>query len=93
MKESSFLGSGFDTDLLGLKFELISYLGEHDINWFVDFTDVEADLSNREIKLTVMGIISYKDQVIYLHWGMKNGFVTQFLDDGSVRFKRETSRR
>lgn len=44
-----------DADLLGLKYELIEHLGNHDIAWFQDFSEVEADLGNRELKVYVNG--------------------------------------
>ena len=40
-----------DTDLLGLQHELLGFLAEHDIVWFEDFTRVEADLGNGELKI------------------------------------------
>ena len=41
----------FDTALLGLKYDLIDFLGQHDILWFEDFDDVDVDISNGELKV------------------------------------------
>jgi hypothetical protein len=40
-----------DVDLLGLQHELLSWLSDHGIVWFEDFTRVEADLGNAELKI------------------------------------------
>ena len=43
----------FDTDLLGLQHELISELQEAGFAYFSDVTQVEVDLSNREMKVMI----------------------------------------
>jgi hypothetical protein len=40
-----------DVDLLGLQHELLSWLSDRGIVWFEDFSRVEADLGNGELKL------------------------------------------
>jgi hypothetical protein len=40
-----------DTDLLGLQHELLGYLADHGFVWFEDFTRIEADLGNGELKI------------------------------------------
>lgn len=40
-----------DTDLLGLQHELLAHLADHGIVWFEDFSRVEADLGNGELKI------------------------------------------
>jgi hypothetical protein len=40
-----------DTDLLGLQHELLGFLSERGIVWFEDFSRVEADLGNGELKI------------------------------------------
>lgn len=40
-----------DTDLLGLQHELLAWLSDHGIVWFEDFSRVEADLGNGELKV------------------------------------------
>ena len=40
-----------DTDLLGLQHELLGFLADHGIVWFEDFSRIEADLGNGELKI------------------------------------------
>ena len=40
-----------DTDLLGLQHELLAHLADRGIVWFEDFTRIEADLGNAELKI------------------------------------------
>ena len=40
-----------DTDLLGLQHELLAHLSDRGIVWFEDFSRIEADLGNAELKI------------------------------------------
>jgi hypothetical protein len=40
-----------DTDLLGLQHELLAHLADRGIVWFEDFSRIEADLGNAELKI------------------------------------------
>ncbi|MCI0339587.1 MAG: hypothetical protein L0216_00315 [Planctomycetales bacterium] len=44
----------FDTEIFGLKYDLISHLTEEGFGWFVDYTDVECCLAESELKLTLL---------------------------------------
>jgi hypothetical protein len=44
----------FDTDILGLKFELISLLTDAGLGWFVDYTDVDCCLTESTLSLRVL---------------------------------------
>lgn len=40
-----------DTELLGLQHELLAFLADRGLVWFEDFSRVEADLGNAELKV------------------------------------------
>lgn len=75
-----------DTALLGLKYEFISYLADHDIMMFSDFSDMEVDMSNGEIVIVMLRDF-LPDCII--HWAKKNGFRRPFqADNGKVYLRR-----
>lgn len=52
------MDSVFDTDMLGIKMELISYLAEQGFGWFSDFGDVDCCMTESSVT------VDYKDQNI-----------------------------
>jgi hypothetical protein len=54
MEEGVILPFEFDTEVLGLKFELVGILSEMGFGWFSDFTDVECGLTDSSISLRLL---------------------------------------
>ena len=54
MEETKQFSSEFDTDILGLKYELISMLTDVGLGWFSDYTDVDCCLTESTLSLRVL---------------------------------------
>jgi hypothetical protein len=54
MEEGAILPFEFDTEVLGLKCELVGMLSEMGFGWFADFTDVECGLTDSSISLRLL---------------------------------------
>lgn len=77
----------FDVSLLGLKHELIAFLAEHDVVWFSDFSQVEVDMGNRELKIELS--CSYdRVKTPLAKFARRHGFTTVFHYDGAVYMRR-----
>src|SRR5262249_21699715 len=74
-----------DTDLLGLQHELLAHLADSGIVWFEDFTRVEADLGNGELKIYLTCSYERVEQAV-LCFAREHGFPRVFYspDKGSV---------
>jgi len=78
-----------DTDLLGLQHELLGFLSERGIVWFEDFSRVEADLGNGELKVYLS--CSYSKVARAMNeFASENGFPRVFYSDekGAVYLRR-----
>ena len=78
-----------DTDLLGLQHELLSFLADNGIVWFEDFSRVEADLGNGELKI-YLSCPYEKVQRAVREFAEQNGFPRVFYspEKGSVYLRR-----
>jgi hypothetical protein len=78
-----------DTELLGLKYELIEWLSERGYEWFTDFTDVEIDMGNAEILVHTRGDSMPLAQEC-AKWCIANGFTKCYpIEDHSyIKIKR-----
>jgi hypothetical protein len=78
-----------DTDLLGLQHELLAYLAEHGIVWFEDFTRVEADLGNGELKVYLSCGYEMVERIL-ARFAAANGFPRVFYsaEKGAVYLRR-----
>lgn len=70
----------FDTDLLGLKYELIDYLSDHDIMMFEHYSEVEIDMSNREMKILFTCEFLNEYHFPIRKWAVANGFTAPFFN-------------
>ncbi len=55
MDETQDFSTEFDTQILGLKYELISLLTNDGFGWFTDYTDVDCCLTESTISLRLLG--------------------------------------
>lgn len=78
-----------DTDLLGLQHELLGFLADHGIVWFEDFTRIEADLGNGELKIYLTCPYHRVARAVKI-FAEANGFPRVFYSDekGSVYLRR-----
>lgn len=89
---SEFKAPNFDTDLLGLQYELMDFLSERGFVWFEHYSSIEVDISNAEMKV----YLKCKWDEIKTHFGefgRANGFVSvnYYKDRGAVYMKRRES--
>ncbi len=82
----------FDTSLLGLKYVLIDFLGDHDIRWFEDFDDVDVDISNGELKVYLRCDWAKVAEAIQA-FASQNNFPRVFFspEKGAVTLRRKAS--
>ncbi len=80
----------FDSELLGLRFELVNWLGDHGFQWFDAFQEVEADLGNRELKVNLSCPYEGKIVDVIGRFARENGFAKVFFSDekGAVYLRR-----
>jgi len=74
-----------DTALLGLKFELVEALQEAGFAWFSDFSEIEADLGNAELKVSI-SVSKEAIKPAIEAFGKKNGFVRVFFSEEKGAF-------
>lgn len=82
-----------DFDLLGLQWELQSYLHDHDLVWFVDYNRIEVDIGNAELKIELRCDWNQVEKV-FTKWGKANGFKQVFYskEKGAVYMRRRVSK-
>jgi hypothetical protein len=80
-----------DTEILGLKFELIDYLQGEGVNWFEHFSEVESNMTERTLcALITCGWEEIKSP--FERWAMDNGFKLRFSPEtGKAKFSRKIS--
>lgn len=78
-----------DAEVLGLKYELIQALSDAGFAWFKDFTDVEADMSNAELKVVISCCITCIEPTLK-KFANKHHFARSFFasDRGAYYLKR-----
>lgn len=78
-----------DTDLLGLQHELLAHLADAGIVWFEDFTRIEADLGNAELKIYLTCSYERVETAVRV-FAEQNGFPKVFYsaEKGSVYLRR-----
>jgi hypothetical protein len=78
-----------DTELLGLQHDLLAHLADHGIIWFEDFSRVEADLGNGELKI-YLSCPYQKVHRAVSEFADANGFPRVFYcaEKGSVYLRR-----
>lgn len=54
MEETKSFSTEFDTDILGLKYELIQMLTDMGLGWFSDYTDVDCCLTESTLSLRLL---------------------------------------
>lgn len=80
----------FDTELLGLKYELVDFLSDRDFCYFSDFTDVDVCMSEHEIKVTILTEYTNEFAKVFSEWAKLNKFIVSFIEETSkVKLRRK----
>lgn len=79
-----------DTEMPGLQYQLIERLAAHDIMWFVDFSQVESDMGNRELKVILISDYTPEMKKVTEDFAKENGFQSCFYvkDRGTIYMRR-----
>lgn len=79
----------FDSELIGVKYELIDWLTDKEVLWFQDYTNIEADITNSELRVYISCEIT-KIVPPLRKWGIANKFRVYLIQDrGIVVLRRE----
>jgi hypothetical protein len=78
-----------DTDLLGLQHELLAFLQDRGIVWFQDFSQIEIDLGNGEMRICLTCAFEQVEPAVR-DFALLHGFPRVFYasDKGSVYLRR-----